>query len=453
MADPADDEPEHDWHRRHIWQIQPVRDLLVIGCIVVLLYLGYVLSAVTVPLLIALGLAYLFEPVIARLTRGTRVVTRVRVVIATLVLLVGAAVLAIALVVPFAFSQAKNLMGNAGVYAQRAVELSDQPWVPDAIGEGARSLRDALGGPPDADPEASGEAEEQGEGRGEAGGGAADAAADRLDEDRVRLIVIEEMRRHEERRAGAEGGGLVDLLGRGASRALQILAGIFGSLFSVAMSIFLVGFFFFYFSTTFPHVRDTARAYLPTRHRTRILELLGEMDQVINGFVRGRLTIAFILAVVYAVGWSLCGVPSAVLLGVGTGVASLVPYLSAVGLPLAWILLIVHLYGAEQASIYLRDDGSIVWWLALLLPAIVNVIAQILDDYVLSPIIQGKATNLNPVAIVVAVIAGGVLAGLYGMLLAIPVAACIKILYSEVVKPRIQAWLDGRREDPLPLDR
>jgi len=453
MADPGDDEPEHDWHRRHIWQIQPVRDLLVVGCAVVLLSLGYVLSAVTVPLLIALGLAYLFEPVIGRLTRANRMVTRVRVVIATLVLLVGAAVLAIALVVPFAFSQAKNLMRNAGVYAQRAVELSDQPWVPDAIGEGARSLRDALGSPPEPDGEPSGDG---GDGAGEDGGeeeGEAAGAPAELDEDRVRLIVQEGLRARERTGDGSASGGLADLLGQGAGRALQILAGLFGSLFSIAMSIFLVGFFFFYFSTTFPAVKETAKAYLPTRNRERILDLLRKMDQVINGFVRGRLTIAFILAIVYAVGWSLCGVPSAILLGLGTGAASLVPYLSAVGLPLAWILLVVHLYGAEQASVYLRDDGSIVWWLALLLPAIVNVLAQILDDYVLSPIIQGKATNLNPVAIVVAVIAGGVLAGLYGMLLAIPVAACIKILYSEVVKPRIQAWLDGRREDPLPLDR
>jgi predicted PurR-regulated permease PerM len=62
---------------------------------------------------------------------------------------------------------------------------------------------------------------------------------------------------------------------------------------------------------------------------------------------------------------------------------------------------------------------------------------------VLTPIIAGRATNLDPVTILVAVLAGGSVLGAYGMLLAIPVAACIKILLSDLVIPKLKE-LGGR---------
>ena len=74
-----------------------------------------------------------------------------------------------------------------------------------------------------------------------------------------------------------------------------------------------------------------------------------------------------------------------------------------------------------------------------------------MEDYVLSPMIQGKATNLHPAVILLACIAGGSLAGIYGMILAIPVTACGKIMLDEVLMPRLKQWLEGRRQDPLPM--
>ena len=60
--------PGRDWRSLHLWQIQWVRDLLVIGAVLGLIHLGYRLSVVNVPMLVALLLAYLFEPLVTRLT-------------------------------------------------------------------------------------------------------------------------------------------------------------------------------------------------------------------------------------------------------------------------------------------------------------------------------------------------------------------------------------------------
>ena len=70
----------------------------------------------------------------------------------------------------------------------------------------------------------------------------------------------------------------------------------------------------------------------------------------------------------------------------------------------------------------------------------------------LTPVIAGKATNLDPVTILVAVLAGGSVMGVYGMLLAIPAAACGKILATEVLLPKVRAWTKGEARDPLPID-
>src|SRR5688572_18932568 len=61
-----------DWRRLRLWHIQPVRDILVLAMIFGVLYLGYILRPITVPMLLALLLAYLFEPLVQRITRSRR---------------------------------------------------------------------------------------------------------------------------------------------------------------------------------------------------------------------------------------------------------------------------------------------------------------------------------------------------------------------------------------------
>ncbi len=66
---------------------------------------------------------------------------------------------------------------------------------------------------------------------------------------------------------------------------------------------------------------------------------------------------------------------------------------------------------------------------------------------------MARNTDMSMPMILFASIAGGVLGGVYGLLLAIPVAACAKILYLELVVPRLKAWAAGKAADPLPFSR
>jgi predicted PurR-regulated permease PerM len=198
-------------------------------------------------------------------------------------------------------------------------------------------------------------------------------------------------------------------------------------------------------------------SFIPPANRERTLGLIGKMDVAISGFVRGRLLTCCVMSVIYATGWTIMGVPHAVLLGLCTGALGLIPYFSAIGLPLAWLLLAMSLTGAQDRTGWYFTaaaagaPAAIIWWKVLVFPWIVNFIAQSVEDYVLNPMIQGKATNLHPAVILLACIAGGALAGIYGMILAIPVTACGKIMLDEVLMPRLKQWIAGRRQDPLPM--
>jgi predicted PurR-regulated permease PerM len=91
------------------------------------------------------------------------------------------------------------------------------------------------------------------------------------------------------------------------------------------------------------------------------------------------------------------------------------------------------------------------WWWIILGPTIVYFAFQTLDDYVLTPAIQGKNVGLSTPVILFAVLGAGALAGVYGILIAIPIAACIKIIVTDVVLPRYRAWVEGKADDPLPI--
>ena len=170
---------------------------------------------------------------------------------------------------------------------------------------------------------------------------------------------------------------------------------------------------------------------------------LRNSNAVIAGFIRGRLTIAFIQSIVFSVGYWVIGVPAPVLLGVAVAVLSIVPYAALVGIPVSILLLWLE----SRTGI----RGSLLWTLGA--PVIFYFIGQALDDYVWTPLIQGKSTGMDTPTILFATLAGGALMGVYGLLLAIPLAACIKILLQEIFWPRFQDWIAGKRPDFLPINK
>ncbi len=420
----------------HLWQLQAVRDALLIASVAGLVWLGYALRAVTVPLLVALLLGYLFEPLVARVSRHPKLTRPM--VVGGLLMTVGALVIGLAAVlVPIAVGQTAGLVRDyqQGTFRETAVKLSN--YLPESWRDQADGLLDFLPrGAPMEPPEQSAERDDAPQRP------VLRAGPSVLDQERVRAIVREELSQAAVR---PDGGGSMHWLGvaKGGARAAAI---VIAGIVQIGFLAFLIPFYFFFFSVWFPSVVRFGRSLIPLANRVRTLELLDKMDAVVAGFVRGRIVVSLIMGVMLAVGWKVAGVPYSVVLGVVVGLFCAVPYLGAVGVPVAVGLLAFKELGATGG-----DPMS--WWGIVLWPSLVYGVVQTFEGYVLIPMIAGKATNLDPVTILVVVLAGGSIMGIYGMLLAIPVAACVKILCTEVLLPKIRAWTSGEAADPLPIDR
>ena len=136
---------------------------------------------------------------------------------------------------------------------------------------------------------------------------------------------------------------------------------------------------------------------------------------------------------VLSIGWWAVGVPYWLLLGMGSGLLNLVPFAAVVGWVAATGLALVdHLSG-----------GGGFTWMVLVWPTVVYAVAQMVDGWVVEPIVQGRATDLDPLTVLLAVLIGGSLFGLMGLILAIPLTACGKIVAQEWVLPRLRDWAAG----------
>ena len=152
---------------------------------------------------------------------------------------------------------------------------------------------------------------------------------------------------------------------------------------------------------------------LPRSIAPQVARMAAECDTVLATFLRGQMLVMLCLGIFYATGLWFAGIEFALLIGLLAGLVSFVPYLGLlVGLLVAGIVGFVQFH-----------DTSV-----LLSVALVFVLGQLLEGFVLTPWLVGDRIGLHPVAVMFAVMAGGQLFGFFGILLALPLAAMILVL-------------------------
>ncbi len=435
---PDQDQPPHKktppaWASLHLWHMQPVRDILLGLGIFAIFLIGQRISVVTVPLLLAILLAYLFEPVIVwsmkklSITRRTSVIGIIAGVIFLIVLpaTVGAA-FATGQLVAFSANTIQNI-----TYVKTAIDDEFNEDKDISYEEATETLRLSI------DPTwTTPRAEEH-------------SKADNW------VWIRDKIRdaRNESTPFGDASATVINWIGSNSERVTEKAAGVgmgalntvismVGAAFGLGFMAFLTAFFFFFTATEWIGLKQFGSSLLPDKNRDTVIHLLQKFDLVISGFIRGRITIAFIQAIIFSIGFFLIGVPGAFILGPIVAFLSIVPYLALVGVPISISLLWLQSYGGFRGEI---------WWV-IGAPTAFYFLGQAIDDYILTPKIQGKSTGMDTPSILFASIAGGALFGFFGMLIAIPIAACVKILIQEIFWPRFKEWAEGRAADPLPID-
>ncbi len=173
----------------------------------------------------------------------------------------------------------------------------------------------------------------------------------------------------------------------------------------------------FYLMRDWDKLTPKVMALLPEDWQEGGTALARECDEVIGAFLRGQLLVMLALTVIYSLGLVILGLEVAVAIGVFAGLFAIVPYLGTV----------MGVGAAAIAAWFQFGEFS-----ALLGVAAVFTVAQMIESYLLTPLLVGDRIGLHPVAVIFAVLAGGQLAGFVGVLVGLPVAAVIAVLLRHV---------------------
>ena len=191
------------------------------------------------------------------------------------------------------------------------------------------------------------------------------------------------------------------------------------TIISTTLQVFLILLASAYFLYDFPRFTESFRRVVPVRWRPLYDDLSTKADGAVGGYLRGQLLITSILGVFIFIGLSIIGVPLALAISFLAAIFNLVPYLG----PIIGVIPAVLLGFTESP-------------LTALLAVVVFVVANQLEGNLLAPFILSKSTNLHPVTVLLAILAGAGLFGFLGALLAVPTVALVKLVLEEYLFQR-----------------
>lgn len=170
--------------------------------------------------------------------------------------------------------------------------------------------------------------------------------------------------------------------------------------------------YLFYLLFDLPRLKSFVESFIPERLQGSYAEKLSEIDAVLSGFVRGQLSVCAILALLYSIGLYLIGIDLAIAIGTLAGVTFIIPYVGTIiGICLSVVMALLKFNDILHPLLCLG-------WFGLV---------QSLEGMVITPKVVGDTVGLHPLVAIVALLIGGQLLGIIGMLLAVPVTAVLQV--------------------------
>jgi len=209
--------------------------------------------------------------------------------------------------------------------------------------------------------------------------------------------------------------GLQDLFDVGElPAALSNIIGIFTNIFSATLIIPFATFFFLKDGTK---IRRDILQIVPNKYFETTLSIIDKVETRLGIYFRSVILQSLIVAFTSWVGLTIVGLENALSVGIAVGLANTIPYFGPI---IGYILSII---------VSIIEVGNF----SLVLPCIIAILmVQILDNVVLQPLIFSRSADMHPVAILFIIMIGAEMAGILGMLVAIPIATIIKITITQV---------------------
>jgi len=354
---------------------------LAVGAVV----FAYFLRAIFMPLVVALLLAYILNPLLDALER--RKVPRLASIAGLYVLLAGALAAVLLWGVPRAAVEARQFV--------RETITDDNAKIQKVILWGGTRLKDWLG-----------------------------------------AENWEEVRRNLQARMKGHEGDLAQAGGKIAGTVVTFMTRSVSGFVAVFSFVALVPVYLFFLLKNMNPWWERVKHAIPRAYRDRALSTLHRIHHANAAFFRGQLTISLIEGtIVFAALW-LMGVKFSFLFGALYAVLSLVPFLGVV-------------VGFAVTELFVLADTGGFTTTFFLVAGLFGAV-QVLEGCLLQPLILGKETGLHPIAVILALLICGELFGIFGMLIAVPIASTVMILFDDYVWPVFQEVADLTRVIPRP---
>ncbi len=201
----------------------------------------------------------------------------------------------------------------------------------------------------------------------------------------------------------------------------NILSGA-GSFVMSLFVVFMVLLYLIFILKDYEYISNNWIDLIPKHYRPFVLQVGEDLKVGMNKYFRGQALIAFIVSILFVIGFSIINLPLGIVLGLIAGLMNMVPYLQTVTIIPA--LMLAAIKASEYNQNFLLVAASVL---------VIYGIVQIIEDVILTPKIMGKATGLNPAVILLSLSIWGSLFGMAGMILALPMTTLIISYYQRIV--------------------
>lgn len=211
--------------------------------------------------------------------------------------------------------------------------------------------------------------------------------------------------------------GFRDRIASQASRVTEI-----GSSLLEVLLVFIIGpLIALYLLIDLPHLQRDTMSLVPESHKAEFADLGSKIGRAVGGFFRGQLLVALLVGLLSAVGFAIVGLPFWFVIGAIAGFFNLIPLVGPfIGGGLGFLI------------------GTVAGGVGLgLRAALVELIVQQLDNHFISPQVMRRTVQIHPATVMLSLLAGGALGGFWGVLLAVPAVAVIKLILSHLWATRV----------------
>lgn len=340
--------------------------LIMSGMIIVaILWLLNLLRGVLLPFLVACLIAYMFEPVVQLNRRLLHLKGRVAAIFVTLF----EALLAVAMIcyffIPLLIEEVTQMAAILKSYGNSTAEI---PYLPQSLHDFIKRHIDF------------------------------NAVGDYLTQDQIASLAENAL-----------------------NTAWSIISGSVSMILSL-ISWLIVVLYVVFIMIDYDKLSRGMRRMVPPPYRKMVFSLTNDIKDSMNHYFRGQALIAFLVGVLFSIGFLLIGLPMAIVLGMFIGLLNLVPYLQLISIvPTAFLCVVYSVSG----------HGSFwtIFWEAIA----VYTVVQIIQDLILTPRIMGKAMGLNPAIILLSLSVWGSLLGFVGLIIALPLTTLILSYYDRYI--------------------